>query len=235
MELNDIKFLPKANAFADVYGKATGIPFIGEMMVAAAGNGGEPVPPQPESDYLLLLGGYEPSYYDEDGDCKTSPVVYCNFLSKENVSESTVSYGWTGGSDCNDFPYDGCEDCDNYMGCEATIVLTQDNYQEFDVGAEYIGWYYNEFTTNDSYWPTLCDCDCFGDAGEGQATYSFYVNGDKIGEVVADCTTEVDCEICGIDCSQERCADWEGAYASEEECLCSECGECGDEENEQEE
>ena len=40
MKMNDIKFLPKANAFADVYSKATGVPFVGEMMVAAAGNGG---------------------------------------------------------------------------------------------------------------------------------------------------------------------------------------------------
>ena len=44
MKLNDIKFLPKANAFADVYAKATGMPFVGEMMVAAAGNGSEPAP-----------------------------------------------------------------------------------------------------------------------------------------------------------------------------------------------
>ena len=41
MKLNDIKFTPKSNAFADVYGKATGMPFVGEMMVAAAGNGGQ--------------------------------------------------------------------------------------------------------------------------------------------------------------------------------------------------
>lgn len=42
MKMNDIKFLPATNAVADVYGKATGVPFVGEMMVAAAGNGGEP-------------------------------------------------------------------------------------------------------------------------------------------------------------------------------------------------
>lgn len=40
MKLNDIKFLPKANAFSDVYAKATGMPFVGELMAAAAGNGG---------------------------------------------------------------------------------------------------------------------------------------------------------------------------------------------------
>ena len=39
MKLNEIHFLPKANAFAEVYAKATGMPFIGEMMAAAAGNG----------------------------------------------------------------------------------------------------------------------------------------------------------------------------------------------------
>lgn len=38
MKLNDIKFLPKTNAFGDVYAKATGMPFVGEMMAAAAGN-----------------------------------------------------------------------------------------------------------------------------------------------------------------------------------------------------
>lgn len=37
MKMNDIKFTPKSNAFADVYAKATGMPFVGEMMVAAAG------------------------------------------------------------------------------------------------------------------------------------------------------------------------------------------------------
>lgn len=42
MKMNDIKFTPKANAFADVYAKATGVPFIGELVAAAAGNGGEP-------------------------------------------------------------------------------------------------------------------------------------------------------------------------------------------------
>lgn len=47
MKLNEIKFTPKSNAFADVYSKATGMPFVGEMMVAAAGNGGEPTPPTP--------------------------------------------------------------------------------------------------------------------------------------------------------------------------------------------
>lgn len=41
MKLNDIKFLPATNAVADVYAKATGLPFVGEMMVAAAGNGGQ--------------------------------------------------------------------------------------------------------------------------------------------------------------------------------------------------
>lgn len=47
MDINKIKYLPKTNAFGDVYTKATGMPFVGEMMVAAAGNGGEPTPPTP--------------------------------------------------------------------------------------------------------------------------------------------------------------------------------------------
>jgi len=47
MKLNDVKFLPATNAVADVYTKATGLPIVGEMMVAAAGQGGEPTPPTP--------------------------------------------------------------------------------------------------------------------------------------------------------------------------------------------
>lgn len=41
MKMNEIKYLPKSNAVADVYSKATGMPFVGEMMAAAAGNGGK--------------------------------------------------------------------------------------------------------------------------------------------------------------------------------------------------
>lgn len=48
MDINKIKFVPKANAFSDVYAKVTGMPFVGEMMVAAAAqDGGEPTPPTP--------------------------------------------------------------------------------------------------------------------------------------------------------------------------------------------
>lgn len=54
MKMNDIKFAPKSNAFADVYGKATGVPFIGEMMAAAAGNGGESPEPEPEPEQFKL-------------------------------------------------------------------------------------------------------------------------------------------------------------------------------------
>lgn len=54
MDINKIRFVPKANAFAEVYGKATGMPFVGEMMVAAAGNGGdEPTPPTPPTPSVV--------------------------------------------------------------------------------------------------------------------------------------------------------------------------------------
>lgn len=58
MKMNEIKFVPKANAFADVYSKATGMPFVGEMMVAAAGQGGdspepEPVEPTPLNEWVI--------------------------------------------------------------------------------------------------------------------------------------------------------------------------------------
>lgn len=59
MKLNDIKFVPKANAFAEVYGKATGVPFIGEMMAAAAGNGSEPTPPTPSVVESVTIGAMD--------------------------------------------------------------------------------------------------------------------------------------------------------------------------------
>jgi len=49
MKLNDVKFTPATNAVADVYTKATGMPIVGEMMVAAAGQGGEPTPTKAEA------------------------------------------------------------------------------------------------------------------------------------------------------------------------------------------
>ena len=39
MKLNQVKFIPKTNAVADVYTEATGMPIIGELMAVAAGNG----------------------------------------------------------------------------------------------------------------------------------------------------------------------------------------------------
>ena len=58
MKLNEIHFIPKANAVADVYAKATGMPFVGEMMVAAAGQGGNS--PEPVIWYIAWqLGGPE--------------------------------------------------------------------------------------------------------------------------------------------------------------------------------
>lgn len=47
MKLNEIKYLPATNAVGKVYADATGMPFVGELMCAAAGNGGEPTPPTP--------------------------------------------------------------------------------------------------------------------------------------------------------------------------------------------
>lgn len=67
MKINDIKYLPKTNAFGDVYAKATGMPFVGEMMVAAAGNGGEPTPPTPvpgEFGELQIYRSAEVPNYD---------------------------------------------------------------------------------------------------------------------------------------------------------------------------
>ena len=62
MKLNDIKFLPKANAVADVYAEATGMPIVGEMMVAAAGQGGNPAQPNPIETVKMHYDG-EGSWY----------------------------------------------------------------------------------------------------------------------------------------------------------------------------
>lgn len=54
MKLNQVKFLPKTNAVADVYTEATGMPIIGELMAVAAGldqedeNENEPEEPSAE-------------------------------------------------------------------------------------------------------------------------------------------------------------------------------------------
>lgn len=61
MKLNDIKFVPATNAFGDVYAKATGIPFVGEMMAAAAGQGGD----EPTPIKSLELTGMD--YFSNDG------------------------------------------------------------------------------------------------------------------------------------------------------------------------
>lgn len=68
MKLNDIKFVPATNAFGDVYGKTTGVPFIGEMMAAAAGNGGEPTPPTPSVvESVTVYGTQDGDFWEIDG------------------------------------------------------------------------------------------------------------------------------------------------------------------------
>lgn len=47
MKINNIKFLPATNAFADVCSQATGNAVVGMIVAAAAGNGDEPAPPTP--------------------------------------------------------------------------------------------------------------------------------------------------------------------------------------------
>lgn len=59
MDINKIKYLPKTNAFGDVYAKATGMPFVGEMMVAAAAQG--------EGDWLLQY-----AVSDNYGNCESN-------------------------------------------------------------------------------------------------------------------------------------------------------------------
>lgn len=44
MDFKNIKLLPATNAVGQVYAEATGMPIVGEMMAAAAGQGGSPEP-----------------------------------------------------------------------------------------------------------------------------------------------------------------------------------------------
>lgn len=62
MDINKIKYLPKTNAFGDVYAKATGMPFVGEMMAAAAGNGGEPTPTGPIDNVVVQTKEYDNNF-----------------------------------------------------------------------------------------------------------------------------------------------------------------------------
>lgn len=71
MKFNDIKFVPKANAVADAYAKATGVPFIGEMMVAAAGNtptgsGDEGGGGDDDQSHIYYVAYTRPTGSDED-------------------------------------------------------------------------------------------------------------------------------------------------------------------------
>lgn len=59
MKLNQVKYLAKTNAIADVYAKATGMPIVGELMAAAAGQGGNPEQPNPIETVKM--------HYDHEG------------------------------------------------------------------------------------------------------------------------------------------------------------------------
>lgn len=96
MKINDIKFLPATNAVADVYAKATGMPFVGEMMVAAAGNGGEPTPPTPsvvesvtfyveqDGDWWMLLGRVTFNQDFKSEYCETYPEFTLDIKDSSN-------------------------------------------------------------------------------------------------------------------------------------------------------
>lgn len=67
MRINDIRYLPATNAVADAYSRATGVPFIGEIMAAAAGQGGEspepgPGPEPPVEEFALTSVVIRPFY-----------------------------------------------------------------------------------------------------------------------------------------------------------------------------
>lgn len=128
MKLNDIKFLPNANAFSDVYDKATGMPFVGEMMVAAAGQESEPTPdpePDPEPTQLIMDENYE-NYIGDicDGGNWTAHTSYngTDFQDQSGTYEKPSDCP----ADCNnweDMEYSSYWDCecnenDHCVDCE---------------------------------------------------------------------------------------------------------------------
>lgn len=179
MKINDIKFLPKANAFSDVYGKATGMPFVGEMMVAAAGQESEPTPepepdptPDPEPQYVLQYLNATADC-DEDAGC-FSPIVQCTILSKEEMTDEEITYGWTfndGGEEVH-FPYDDAYD-NHLEKTDGSYLITNENHGLYDVDEQYIGWYWTEYMNGNAQL-------AMSDEGD-EATYTIYLNENSVG------------------------------------------------------
>lgn len=150
MKLNDIKFLPNANAFSDVYDKATGMPFVGEMMVAAAGQESEPTPdpepdPEPTSTEFTVsnVRAVEYEYSDEMGteilwtiqaDANMDATGYTVYVQGDN--DAFYCYLTTDEEDPTKLVIDGNE--------ESVI----DNSLLSD-GGDYTGWYREEGVVED--------------------------------------------------------------------------------------
>lgn len=170
MKLNEIKYLPESNAVAKVIGDATGVPFVGEMMVAAAGQESE-LTPDPEPQYILqsLIVAAD---CDEDAGCYV-PLVQCTILSKEEMTDEEITYGWTfdDGEEVQTFPNE--ENLDNFLGYGEGYLITNENYSSFEVDEQYIGWYWTLYNNENA--------ELFmGEEGQ-EATYTIYVNGNSIG------------------------------------------------------
>lgn len=157
MKINDIKFLPKANAFSDVYGKATGMPFVGEMMVAAAGNGGSDEggggDDGDELPYILQSLTASAECDEESGEF--TPIVVAAILSPYSMELSdflmnnAVLYSWyhdDGNGNEQSFPNDPDNDYP-VMGYDYEELITDQNYQDLGVSSDYIGWYFCVFSS----------------------------------------------------------------------------------------
>lgn len=121
MDINKIKFVPQANAFSDVYAKATGMPFVGEMMAAAAGNGGEPTPPTPSVvESVTVFGEQEEDEFNRYYDicalvtfsqdfvseyCKTFPSFTIEI---KDSSNTTICELWGALYECETKVFDAC-------------------------------------------------------------------------------------------------------------------------------
>ena len=141
MKLNDIKFLPNANPFSDVYDKATGMPFVGEMMVAAAGQESEPTPdpdPTPTEFTVSNVRAVEYDYgiWTIQADANMDATGYTVYVQGDNGAFSY--YLMPDEEDPTKLV-----EC---IGCEEDMTIDPEMLSD---GGDYTGWYREEGAVED--------------------------------------------------------------------------------------
>ena len=211
MKLNDIKFLQKANAFSDVYTKATGMPFVGEMMVAAAGQESEPTPdpdPEPTPTEFTVSNvravEYDCGSWTIQADANMDATGYTVYVQGNNGA----------------FEYHLMPDEE-----DPTKLVENDEYDNnFNYptdGGDYTGWYREEgveaeYFIQGTYTVVPMQSGCVDCESEWEERgYSSYWD--------CECNENDHC----VDCEN----DWESeGFENYEDCDCQVNGNCGEEE-----